>query len=27
MNAIIYYAPQIFQKIGLSGNSVDLLAT
>ncbi|RMY35803.1 hypothetical protein D0866_04357 [Hortaea werneckii] len=27
INAIIYYAPQIFQKIGLQGNSVDLLAT
>ncbi|KAI9148958.1 Sugar transport protein MST8 [Paramyrothecium foliicola] len=27
INAIIYYAPQIFKKIGLSGNSVDLLAT
>ncbi|KAH6887680.1 sugar transporter [Thelonectria olida] len=27
INAIIYYAPQIFRKIGLSGNSVDLLAT
>ncbi|CCF41315.1 sugar transporter [Colletotrichum higginsianum] len=27
INAIIYYAPKIFQNIGLSGNSVDLLAT
>ncbi|KAI0159146.1 sugar transporter [Pestalotiopsis sp. NC0098] len=27
INAIIYYAPTIFQSIGLSGNSVDLLAT
>jgi MFS family permease len=27
INAIIYYAPQIFQAIGLKGNSVDLLAT
>ncbi|KAJ5734517.1 hypothetical protein N7533_012920 [Penicillium manginii] len=27
INAIIYYAPQIFRNIGLSGNSVDLLAT
>ncbi|KAF7550240.1 hypothetical protein G7Z17_g5846 [Cylindrodendrum hubeiense] len=27
INAIIYYAPQIFRKIGLSGNSIDLLAT
>ncbi|KNG85317.1 hypothetical protein ANOM_006278 [Aspergillus nomiae NRRL 13137] len=27
INAIIYYAPQIFRKIGLSGSSVDLLAT
>jgi len=27
INAIIYYAPQIFKAIGLSGNSVDLLAT
>ncbi|KAK1691019.1 sugar transporter [Colletotrichum godetiae] len=27
INAIIYYAPRIFQNIGLSGNSVDLLAT
>ncbi|KAE8136348.1 sugar transporter [Aspergillus pseudotamarii] len=27
INAIIYYAPQIFGKIGLSGSSVDLLAT
>lgn len=27
INAIIYYAPKIFQSIGLSGNSVDLLAT
>ncbi|KAF8854257.1 sugar transporter [Acephala macrosclerotiorum] len=26
-NAIIYYAPQIFTAIGLTGNSVDLLAT
>jgi sugar porter (SP) family MFS transporter len=27
INAIIYYAPQIFSSIGLSGNSVNLLAT
>jgi hypothetical protein len=27
INAIIYYAPQIFKFIGLSGNSIDLLAT
>ncbi|QDS67451.1 hypothetical protein FKW77_000590 [Venturia effusa] len=27
INAIIYYAPQIFKQIGLTGNSVDLLAT
>ncbi|KAF9889719.1 hypothetical protein FE257_007025 [Aspergillus nanangensis] len=27
INAIIYYAPQIFRKIGLTGSSVDLLAT
>jgi MFS family permease len=27
INAIIYYAPQIFESIRLSGNSVDLLAT
>lgn len=27
INAIIYYAPQIFRQIGLTGNSVDLLAT
>lgn len=27
INAIIYYAPQIFTAIGLTGNSVDLLAT
>ncbi|KAL4920844.1 general substrate transporter [Aspergillus aurantiobrunneus] len=27
INAIIYYAPQIFENIGLSGNSVNLLAT
>ncbi|TVY84653.1 MFS glucose transporter mfs1 [Lachnellula suecica] len=27
INAIIYYAPQIFQAIGLKGNSIDLLAT
>lgn len=27
INAIIYYAPQIFTAIGLKGNSVDLLAT
>lgn len=27
INAIIYYAPSIFQDIGLSGNSVNLLAT
>lgn len=27
INAIIYYAPQIFGSIGLSGNSVNLLAT
>ncbi|GKT48112.1 major facilitator-type transporter ecdD [Colletotrichum spaethianum] len=27
INAIIYYAPTIFKNIGLSGNSVDLLAT
>ncbi|GME31737.1 sugar transporter [Neofusicoccum parvum] len=27
INAIIYYAPQIFRSIGLTGNSVDLLAT
>jgi sugar porter (SP) family MFS transporter len=27
INAIIYYAPQIFSAIGLSGNSVNLLAT
>lgn len=27
INAIIYYAPKIFKNIGLSGNSVDLLAT
>jgi hypothetical protein len=26
INAIIYYAPQIFTAIGLTGNSVDLLA-
>ena len=27
INAIIYYAPSIFTAVGLSGNSVDLLAT
>ncbi|KAK9458466.1 general substrate transporter [Lipomyces oligophaga] len=27
INAIIYYAPQFFEQIGLSGNSVNLLAT
>lgn len=27
INAIIYYAPQIFELIGLDGNSVSLLAT
>ncbi|KAJ5090889.1 Major facilitator-type transporter ecdD [Penicillium argentinense] len=27
INAIMYYAPEIFESIGLSGNSVDLLAT
>ncbi|KIW59150.1 hypothetical protein PV05_03623 [Exophiala xenobiotica] len=27
INAIIYYAPQFFKAIGLSGNSVNLLAT
>ncbi|KAF4628363.1 hypothetical protein G7Y89_g9789 [Cudoniella acicularis] len=27
INAIIYYAPQIFKAIGLTGNSIDLLAT
>ncbi|SPN99939.1 related to transporter (major facilitator superfamily) [Cephalotrichum gorgonifer] len=27
INAIIYYAPQIFGKIGLDGNSINLLAT
>ncbi|KAJ5287888.1 Major facilitator-type transporter ecdD [Penicillium angulare] len=27
INAIIYYAPQIFQSIGMTGESVDLLAT
>ncbi|TDZ16402.1 Sugar transport protein MST4 [Colletotrichum orbiculare MAFF 240422] len=27
INAIIYYAPRIFQNIGLSGDSIDLLAT
>ncbi|KXH50774.1 sugar transporter [Colletotrichum simmondsii] len=27
INAIIYYSPTIFRNIGLSGNSVDLLAT
>ena len=27
INAIIYYAPQIFQNIGMTGDSVDLLAT
>ncbi|KAJ6036514.1 hypothetical protein N7540_000793 [Penicillium herquei] len=27
INAIIYYAPQFFESIGLSGNSVNLLAT
>ena len=27
INAIIYYADEIFEDIGLSGNSVDLLAT
>ncbi|KAE8321179.1 general substrate transporter [Aspergillus sergii] len=27
INAIIYYAPQFFEAIGLSGNSVNLLAT
>ncbi|KAL3471388.1 general substrate transporter [Aspergillus californicus] len=27
INAIIYYAPQIFENIGLSGSSVNLLAT
>ncbi|KAI8371962.1 general substrate transporter [Choanephora cucurbitarum] len=27
MNALIYYAPKIFQSVGLTGNSVSLLAT
>jgi hypothetical protein len=27
INVIIYYAPQIFRQIRLTGNSVDLLAT
>ncbi|KAJ5650916.1 Major facilitator-type transporter ecdD [Penicillium longicatenatum] len=27
INAIIYYAPQIFENIGMTGESVDLLAT
>ncbi|TDZ36618.1 Sugar transport protein MST8 [Colletotrichum spinosum] len=27
INAIIYYAPRIFQNIGFSGDSIDLLAT
>ncbi|KAK9319848.1 general substrate transporter [Lipomyces orientalis] len=27
INAVIYYAPQFFEAIGLSGNSVNLLAT
>lgn len=27
MNAILYYAPSIFQNLGLTGNTTDLLAT
>jgi MFS family permease len=27
MNALIYYAPKIFQSVGLTGNSISLLAT
>jgi hypothetical protein len=27
INAILYYAPTIFQGLGLSGNSISLLAT
>ena len=27
INAVLYYAPQIFNKLGLSSNAVSLLAT
>jgi hypothetical protein len=27
INAVLYYAPQIFQGLGLTGNSISLLAT
>lgn len=27
VNAILYYAPSIFEKLGLTGNTVSLLAT
>ena len=27
VNAILYYAPSIFQSLGLTGNTVSLLAT
>lgn len=27
INAILYYAPTIFQNLGLSGNTISLLAT
>jgi len=27
VNAILYYAPSIFQSLGLTGNSISLLAT
>ena len=27
INAILYYAPSIFQSLGLTGNTVSLLAT
>lgn len=27
VNAILYYAPTIFQSLGLTGNTISLLAT
>ena len=27
VNAILYYAPSIFNKLGLTGNTISLLAT
>ena len=27
INAILYYAPSIFKNLGLTGNSISLLAT